>query len=194
VGLATVRSIVQQLGGTILIDSDVGRGSTFRVVLPRAQCEAPAAEPSSSRAEPAAGNAETILLVEDDNAVRTYVREVLEGNGYCVVEAADTPSAERSFRERGDVAVLIADVVMPRMFGTELAAQLTRESPGLKVLFMTGYPDCLISSPGEFEAGAAFMQKPFTSIELLACVRGLIDETLAEFDLPAEFHPAIDAA
>jgi PAS domain S-box-containing protein len=161
-GLAMVYGIVKQSGGHIAVDSVVGQGSTFRIVFPRV--DAPVEEEEGARpvALPRRGS-ETVLLVEDEEAVRDLVREVLAMQGYRVLEAA-TAAEALAIGEKHDgvIHLLVSDVVMPGMSGKELAERLAADRPGLRVLYMSGYTDTAIVHHGVLAPGTAFLQKPFT--------------------------------
>jgi PAS domain S-box-containing protein len=160
-GLATVYGVVKQSGGYIWLYSEVGRGTTFKIYLPEVMSEVdrPAAEPD--RTVEALAN-ETVLFVEDDQAVRELVRDYLLGSGYRVLEATDGVEALKIVgAHRHAIDLLITDVVMPQLSGPELAARLSAERPGLKILFLSGYTDDTVFRHGVLEGGVAFLQKPF---------------------------------
>src|SRR5262249_29673050 len=141
-GLATVYGIVEQCAGHLWVYSEQGIGTTFKVHLPRASDPAKSAAPVAAHAGPARGGAETILLVEDEDPVRAMTREILEDNGYSVLEAPHGVEAIRvSQAYQGTIDLLLTDVVMPQMGGGPLAQQLTAQRPGLRVLFVSGYSD-----------------------------------------------------
>jgi two-component system cell cycle sensor histidine kinase/response regulator CckA len=171
-GLATVYGIVKQSGGSIWVSSTPGRGTTFKVYLPRVEeaTERPAAaeRPQSLRGR------ETILVVEDEEIVRQLVRKILQRLGYNVIvvgtpqQALDIPDAER-------LDLLISDVVLPHMSGRAVADQLRARRPGLRVLFMSGYTDDAIVHRGVLDPDTPFIQKPFTPEALAHRVRQVLD-------------------
>jgi len=168
-GLSTVYGIVKQSGGYVLAESEIGGGSTFDVLLPRVD-ESPAPElPEASELPSGRGR---VLLVEDEPAVRHLARRVLERSGYAVIEAADGEEAIRRFEESGaPVDLLLTDLVMPGMSGRALAERLTALSPGLPVVFMSGYPGDAFADGGPEGSPSYFLQKPFAPALLADHVR-----------------------
>jgi signal transduction histidine kinase len=174
-GLATVYGIVKQSGGYIECDSEPGRGTAFRIYLPRIDAPAPGTE-RAGRPVDAAGGTETILLVEDEEGVRELARDILRATGYTVIEARNGAEALLlSERHQGPLDLLLTDVVMPRMSGRELAERLTPLRPDLSVLYMSGYTDDAVIRHGVLGAGTAFLQKPFTPGILVGRVRETLD-------------------
>ena len=174
-GLATVYGVVKQSGGFIWVYSEVGRGTTFKVYLPKVTAEVEKRAAEKVQAGPPPGN-ETILFVEDEESVRMLVRGYLEGVGYQVLEAVDGAHAlEVAAAHRGAIHMLITDVVMPRLSGREVATRLGATRPELKVLYISGYTDDSIFRDGVLEGGMAFLQKPFNLKTLAQKIRGVLD-------------------
>ena len=177
-GLSTVYGIVRQAGGRISVDSKPGEGTTFRVVLPKTT--QPAEISVTGEFEVAApGGSETILIAEDEEPVRRFTAQVLTRGGYRVIEAGSGDEALKLAPAGTRIALLLTDVVMPGMSGKELHQRLSESRPGLKVLFMSGYPDDTIAIHGLLKPGLAFLQKPFRGPALLERVRDLLDGKLA---------------
>ncbi len=175
-GLYTVAGIVKQSGGAVQLASDLGKGTSFRVYLPRVDRAAVAMKAAAPKIASGRG-AETILLVEDDEMVRALVRETMEGNGYRVLEASDPLEAQTvAAKSRSAIQLLITDVIMPKASGPELAKELLRLSPGLKVLYMSGHADHTILKRGVKRKEVAFLPKPFTPAELIAKVRDVLED------------------
>jgi len=173
-GLATVQGIVTQSGGFIDVDSQVGAGTTVRVCLPQTQEVLPL--PRSHHGTRIRTGQGTILVVEDDQAVRQLTRRVLETAGYAVLEATDSEQALALFREhRGTIQLLITDLVMPRLSGLQLVRQLLASHPGLEVLLISGYSDEMVSRQDGLEERVAFLPKPFTTATLTQKVREILD-------------------
>jgi PAS domain S-box-containing protein len=174
-GLATVYGIVKQSGGFVWVYSEPGHGTTFKIYLPRVH-ETPLAPLREGSPEAFRGT-ETILLAEDSAGVRAVAREVLQRNGYAVIQASDGRAAlELAATHSGTIHLLVTDVIMPEMSGRQLADRLRDERPGLQVLFVSGYTDDAIIRHGILEPGIAFLQKPFTPEALARKVRAVLDE------------------
>ncbi len=170
-GLSTVYGIVKQNEGYIWVYSEPGRGTTFKIYFPRT---AETSGAVAGRDEPALeeGGGETILLVEDDPAVRAFSARSLRGHGYTVLEAKDGEGALSLCDEHeGPIHLMVTDVVMPGMSGPDLAQRLALVCPKVKVLYVSGYTDNAIVHHGVLDAGIAFLQKPFSAGGLLRKVR-----------------------
>ena len=161
-GLSMVYGIIKQSGGNIWAYSEIGKGSTFKMYLPKVEEAVRSYKPKEPIPVIARGT-ETILLVEDEEAVRTMICRVLQGSGYRILEARHGKEALEICRQHtGPIHLMVTDVIMPQMSGRELAEQLAPARPEMKVLFMSGYPDNAIVHHGVLESGTAFLQKPFT--------------------------------
>ena len=177
-GLSTVHGIVKQSGGHVEVYTEVGRGTTFKVYLPAVEDQA---DTVATIIWPAAfcRGSETVLLVEDEVSVRCVVSQVLRDNGYTVMEAADGPAAlDRYGGTEVPFDLLVTDVVMPKMSGADLVAQLRKLRPELSVLYISGYTDLAVVHQGVLTAEMAFLQKPFTPEALLRKVRDVLDGDL----------------
>jgi PAS domain S-box-containing protein len=173
-GLATVYGIVQQMEGSIWVYSEPGKGTTFKIFFPLVQ-EGAACEAEIAEEKVPAGGQETILLVEDEEGVRKFVRSMLEKQGYTVLAAANTDEALAIAAQNQDaIELLLTDVIMPQMNGTELAERIQAWKPGLNVLFMSGYTDRAMRLQDRLAKNAAFIQKPFTPNALAEKVRGIL--------------------
>ncbi|MGD9547624.1 MAG: ATP-binding protein [Candidatus Krumholzibacteriia bacterium] len=174
-GLATVYGTVKQSQGFINVYSELGRGTTIRIYLPKCSGELGAVEPEMPVAG-ACGGDETILLVEDNSAIREMAMTMLERAGYQVLTAGSPGEALRIAKDKGDqVDLLVSDVVMPVMNGRELARELNAFCPRLKHLYMSGYTADIIANRGILEDGVNFIQKPFSKADLEAKVREVLD-------------------
>jgi two-component system cell cycle sensor histidine kinase/response regulator CckA len=173
-GLATVYGIVKQSGGNILVYSEEGVGTTFKVYFPRV-IEESETEDARHTSEDLPHGTETILLVENEEMVRTLTRQILEMCGYTVLEARNGIKALILCEQQDcHIDLLMTDVVMPQMGGRELVQRLTPIYPQICVLFMSGYTDDAIVRHGVIEAGVNFIQKPFTPDALAHKVRGIL--------------------
>jgi PAS domain S-box-containing protein len=173
-GLATCYGIVKQNGGSISVYSEVGKGTVFRIYLPRLW------EAASSRERPAptaaVGGSETVLVVEDNDIVRRLAVRVLAASGYQVLEAGDGAEALRVYAaQQGRIALVITDVVLPGMSGKELADKLRQARPDQKILYTSGYSENTIAHQGVVDAGVHFLPKPYLPSALIEKIRAVLD-------------------
>jgi CheY-like chemotaxis protein len=174
-GLSTVYGIVKQSGGFIRVSSEIGHGTTFEIYLPQIDEEAGAGTPAPPIAEPARGS-ETVLVVEDDEAVRKFTCAALRRLGYQVLEAVNAGEALLACeRRREPISLLVTDVVMPHMSGPQLAARLQGVQPTMRVLYTSGYTDDAVVRHGLLDQSMAFLQKPFAASALGRKVRDVLD-------------------
>jgi CheY-like chemotaxis protein len=174
-GLTTVYGIVKQSGGSITVESAPGRGTTFRVYFPRVEQEVSGLTGAVKAIDPVRGR-ETILLVEDEPAVRGLVHETLRLHGYTVLEARHGIEALlTSAKYVGPIHLLLTDVVMPQMSGPEVAEKLLTVRPGIKVLYMSGYPDHPVFDQGGVSRETGFLPKPFSPHVMAQKVREVLD-------------------
>jgi PAS domain S-box-containing protein len=176
-GLSTCYGIVKQSGGNIWAYSESGRGTTFKIYLPRAE-EVPKEMKHKAEAAEILRGTETILAVEDEIEVRKLVAQILKGQGYTVIEASHGEEAIKAAQKNSGkkIHLLLTDVVMPGMSGRELAVTLGLRHPNLKVLYMSGYADDAVVHHGVLEEGVNYIQKPFTLDALARKVREVLDQ------------------
>lgn len=176
-GLSIVHGIVTQSGGAIAVDSEVGRGSTFTIYLPKIGTDAQVRDQTPPPATTPRGS-DTILLVEDEVLLRAMIVPLLEDSGYTVLAVGNPEEAMRVSEEQSvPIHLLVTDVVMPGMNGRVLAERLTAERPTIKVLYMSGYMEDTVIRHGVEQRQTAFLQKPFTPDELLRKIRDILDAT-----------------
>jgi len=176
-GLATVYGIIQQSGGHIEVESQVGHGTTFKIYMPRVQQDAAAPQEGNARTAPSPRGTETILLVEDEAALRSLIRDILEESGYLVLEAADPEAGLfAASSHQGPIHLLVADVMLPQMSGSELAERLRAARTDVRVLFMSGYTDETVGQQTVNAPDTHFLPKPFTPPDLLRTVRVVLKD------------------
>jgi CheY-like chemotaxis protein len=173
-GLATVHGIVARIGGSVTVKSELGKGTSFMVYFPRADAAEMVVEAPPPVVRPRAGM-HTVLVVEDEAALRELTRRLLERQGYTVLLAADADEARQVFEQNQSIDLILTDVVMPGASGPELTRQLVTQRPTVKVIYMSGYTDEAIVQHGVLEPGTAFLHKPFTSETLGQKVREVLD-------------------
>jgi len=175
-GLATVLGVVEQSGGTITLESEPGAGTTFSVYLPRVLANAEPVEPESAAGSSDASGTETVLVAEDDQAVRDLCRRLLQGLGYTVLVARDGVEALELCTSRdGPIHLLVTDVVMPRLGGRELGQRVSALRPEMPVIYTSGYTETAFGEDGTLPRGVAFLPKPFTGSSLAGKVREVLD-------------------
>jgi two-component system, cell cycle sensor histidine kinase and response regulator CckA len=175
-GLSMVYGIVKQSGGSIWVYSEPNQGSTFKIYLPSLQ-ETREPDATQELPEKLANGSETVLVVEDESAVRSFTRMVLQRSGYQVIEAGNGEEALSLSREHtGKIQLLVTDMVMPGMGGRQVAEALEQQRPGVRVLYLSGYTENTIAQRGALGSELPFLQKPFTMEALLRKVRQVLDQ------------------
>jgi CheY-like chemotaxis protein len=178
-GLSTVYGIVRQAGGHVWVYSELDVGTTFKIYLPRVD-GAVSGRVELSTAAPVGHGSETILLVEDDDAVRTVAGRILRRSGYTVIEATNGVEALRICADPAvGIDAIITDMVMPELGGREFACALNEHRPGARLIFMSGYTEDAVTRQSLLQPGAAFIEKPFTPDALTTKLRGVLDAPVA---------------
>jgi len=178
-GLATVYGAVQQNGGAVTVESELGKGTTFRILLPRVESAPVGDEPAPNARKSTGGirgGTETILLVEDEPSVLELAQRTLQHLGYNVLPCGGPDEALRAFGEyQSRIQLLVTDLMMPRMNGKDLAARITAREPNVSVLFTSGYGENIIAKQGVIDDGVHFIGKPYRPEDLARRVRSLLD-------------------
>jgi CheY-like chemotaxis protein len=178
-GLPTVYGIVKQSGGCIRVESEPGAGTTFEIFLPRTDGESERGSNGPSESGTLTGS-ETVLVVEDQPAVRSVVRHALERVGYRVLEAENGEAALAIYEREGEgIDLVLTDMIMPRMSGRDLADRLRASQPGIPILFMSGYAADEVPQHNVLEPGTHLLEKPFTAEVLQQKVREVLDRSVA---------------
>ncbi len=174
-GLAMVYGIVKQHNGIIEVESEVGRGTTFKIYLPAAQTTTEETQPAAS--PPIEGGSETILAAEDDEIVRGFITSMLVQSGYTVIPAENGEDAVNKFMaNRGKIKLLLLDVIMPKKNGKEVYEKIRIFEPAIKALFLSGYTADIMHKQGLLEKDVNFLLKPVDMNDLLRKVRAVLDE------------------
>jgi CheY-like chemotaxis protein len=176
-GLSIVYGIVKQFGGNIIVRSESGEGSDFQIYIPRVLHDDESRQESAKVAKPAPLGSETILLVEDEEALRRLAAQILRSRGYTVLEAGNGEDALGVCRAfASTIPLLVTDMIMPGMNGRALAESLRDSWPRMKVLYISGYTENILDLHSSFGPGTAFLQKPFSPAVLAQKVRELLDQ------------------
>ena len=173
-GLSIVHGIIKQHNGSILVSSELGKGTTFNIYLPL--IEGQAVTEKSKMAAPLAGGIETLLVAEDEEIVRDLMKKILEKAGYKVIIADNGEDAVARFKEHDDISLVLSDVVMPRKNGKEMLDEIRKIKPGIKAVFISGYSADIFTQKGALEEGTEFITKPFKKDELLQKIREVLDK------------------
>jgi CheY-like chemotaxis protein len=175
-GLATVYGIIKQSGGYIWVYSEPGMGTTFKIYLPRIDEELISSDKNEEIFDDNLKGTETILVVEDEDEVRNLVCEMLQINGYNILEASNGENALSICKQyKEPIHLVLTDIVMPKMSGHDLVARLLHIQPQMKILYMSGYTDIALIHKGMLDSDIKFIQKPFTPLDLARKIRGILD-------------------
>jgi CheY-like chemotaxis protein len=173
-GLSIIHGIVKQHSGSILVSSELGKGTTFNIFLPLIEGHA-VTEKSKIAAPPAIGT-ETLLVAEDEEIVRNLMKKILENAGYKVIVVNNGEEALTKFEEHDDISLVLTDMVMPKKNGKEMLDEIRKIKPGTKAVFISGYPADIFSKIGTLEEGTEIITKPFKKDKLLQKIREVLDK------------------
>jgi CheY-like chemotaxis protein len=173
-GLAIVYGIIKQHNGSIFAVSEPGNGSVFTIYLPLMDGQNVWKEPEILA--PPAGGSETLLLVEDEEFVKMFMKKILDRAGYTVIIADNGDDAVARFRENDDIALVLSDMIMPRKNGMETLDEIRKIKPDIKAVFISGYPIDVMRKMDMFKEGVEFVRKPFTKDDILRKVREVLDK------------------
>jgi two-component system cell cycle sensor histidine kinase/response regulator CckA len=175
-GLAMSYGAIKQHNGSILVKSEPGNGTTFSIYLPLIKNRLKDEKKHHAAASPAFQGSETVLIAEDEEMVRTFIKKILEKAGYKVIVAADGEDAMEKFRQnREDISLILSDVIMPKKSGREILEEVRKEKSGVKGIFISGYTANVMKEKGIFEGDADIITKPFVKDDLLRKVREVLD-------------------
>ena len=172
-GLSIIYGIIKQHEGSILVSSEHGKGTTFDIYLP--VIEGKVVKEEIKISESIDGGSETLLIAEDEEIVKDFLKKILEKAGYRVIVAGNGEEAVARFREHDDISLVLSDVVMPRKNGKEILAEIKEINPEIKVIFISGYTADIIQKRGIIEEGVEFITKPFSKNDLLRKIREVLD-------------------
>jgi PAS domain S-box-containing protein len=172
-GLSLAHGIIKQHNGSILVSSEIGKGTIFNIYLPLIEEHMPKGK--SKMAAPRAGRMETLLVAEDEEIVRTFMKKILERAGYRVIDADNGENAVSLFREHDGISLVLSDVVMPGKNGKEMLDEIRKIKPGIKAVFISGYAAEVMHDKGILEEGIELIMKPFKKDDLLRKVRKILD-------------------
>jgi PAS domain S-box-containing protein len=172
-GLSIVHGIIKQQYGSIMVGSELGKGTTFDIYLPLIAEQTVKGKPGM--AVPRAGGMETLLVAEDEEVVKLFMQKCLERAGYKVIVAGNGEDAVARFRDNNDISLVVSDVIMPRKNGKEMLDEIRKIKPGIKAIFISGYAADIMSRKGISEEGTEFIMKPFKKDDLLRKIREVLD-------------------
>jgi CheY-like chemotaxis protein len=174
-GLSLVHGIIKQHNGSILVKSEMGKGTTFNIYLPLIEGHVAEEIPEVSAPAPRGTGMETILVVEDEELVRVFIKNILKRSGYKVIEAENGEKAVWRFKENDEICLVLSDVIMPEKNGVEMLEDIRKIKPDIKAVFISGYSADVMHDKGIIEEGMELISKPFKKDQLLTKVRQMLD-------------------